>query len=199
MGNSKNRIMLGFQDAVKKYFAFLEDQYGFRCNYSDLYIVKFSSGKVFLNIYHERISYEIYIVIGILPENYNNQLKANLSDILEMSGITNERTFYQASNKNDIYVVIKKLSDLVRIYANDALNGSIDYFKAILEERIQRQQNKLILQELKVAEKKANSAWDSKDYKKVVEIYYRFEKYLSLVQIKRLDYAKKMISEHMKD
>lgn len=194
MSNNTDRNMLGFQDVVKKHFAFLEDQYGFKCVSSDLYTVKYSSDKVYLNIYHERVSYELYFEIGMLPEDYNNLLKANLSDIIAMPGIVNENVFYQASNKNDVYMVVEKLADLARMYAKDALNASLQYFRDIANYRTQVQENALRLLELKTAESKANSAWNVKDYKTVVEVYTQFEKHLNSVQLKRLDFAKKKIS-----
>lgn len=197
MDNVTNRSLLGFQEAVRKHFAFLEEQYGYRCDSSDLYCVKYSSDRVYLNVYHEKLSYEIYLQIGLLPENYYNQLKVNSGEIIKLSDL-NENVYYQASNFDDVNAAIEKLANIVRIYAIDALKGSVDYFKAISVARAQSQQDALLLQELKIAEEKAKSAWDKKDFQTVVEIYDKVKKYLTPVQFKRLDYAKKRISGYPK-
>lgn len=199
MNNNTDRNVLEFQDAVKKYFVFLEDQYGFRCVFSDSYSVKYNSEKVYLNVYHERISYEIYFRIGMLPEDYNNPLKADVSDITRMSNKVSENIFYQAISKNEVYMAVENLANLVRMYAKDALNASIDYYEAILTSRMREQKEALLLQELKTAEEKAKIAWDNKDYKAVAEEYKQFKEHLSSVQLKRLDYAEKIINSNAKD
>lgn len=193
MDSITNRSFLGFQEAVRKHFAFLEEQYGYRCDSSNLYCVKYSSGRVYLNVYHEKLSYEIYLQIGLLPENYTNQLKVTSEELIKMSGLK-ENTYYQASNFDNVDNVIEKLANVVRMYAIDALKGSEDYFKTISVERAQNQQAALLLHELKIAEEKAKSAWDKKEFKSVIEIYGKIEKYLTPVQFKRLDYARKSIS-----
>lgn len=191
--------MLGFQDAVKEQFSFLVDQYGFSCNSSNLYTIKYISEKVYINIYHERISYEIYFEMGLLPEDYNSQLKVSTSDIVEILSGVNENTCYQASNKSNVNLVIEKLANLVKMYAKEALRGSIDYFKEISEIRYKKLQHAFLLQELKIADEKAKKAWDITDYKTVAEIYSQFEKHLSAVQLKMLHYAEKKVSSSITD
>ncbi|GEM_PF-1778861 len=193
MSNNTDRNMLGFEDAVRKYFAFLEDIYGYKCIASDLYCVKYSSDKVYINIYHERISYELYFEIGMLPEKNNNPLIANLNDIVAMCSMLREKVLYQASNNNDVYTVVEKLAHITLTYAKDALNASVEYFKSVGDYRKQMQENALFLQELNLAEEKVKKAWNMKDYKTVVEVYSTIDNQLNPVQIKRLDYAKKML------
>lgn len=187
-----NRSRLGFQEAVRKHFAFLEEQHGYRCDSVDLYCVKYSSAKVYLNIYHEKLSYEIYLVIGLLPENYNSQLKVTSRDIIKMFEL-NENPYYQASNFDDVNTAIEKLSNIVSIYAKDALEGVDDYFKAIAAMRVQSQKDVLHAHELKIAEEKAKKAWDRKDFEAIVEIYDKIEKQLTPAQLKMLDYARRNI------
>lgn len=193
MGNNTDRKMLGFEDAVREYFVFLEDPYGYKCIFSDLYCVKYNSDKVYINIYHERISYELYFEIGMLPEHYNNPLKVNLSDIVAMSNIESKKVLYQASNKRDIYKVVEELAHITLTYAKDVLNASVEYFKSVIDYRKQLHQNELWLQELKLAEEKAKNAWNMKDYKTVVEVYSVLKKQLNPVQLKKLNYAKKIL------
>ena len=193
MNNYTNRNMLEFQDVVRRHFNFLESQYGYKCIFSDMYIVKYCSDKAYLNVYHERISYEIYFEIGLLPEDYNNQLKINLSDVTEISGILNKNTLYQASNKNDVNMVVEKLADLIRMHAGGALNASLKDFEKIACCRAQKQHNILRLQEFKEAEEKAARAWIVKDYKTVADAYNIFHELLDPVQLKKLEYARRML------
>lgn len=197
MDNVINRNRLGFEKAVKEYFAFLVDEYGYMCILSNLNIVKYTSDKVYFNVYHEKISYEIYFEIGLLPEDCNSQLNVTISDIVETAGLVNEEIYYQVSNNKDINLIVKKLASLVKTHAKEALKGSFDYFKEVSEIRYKRQQHALLIQEIKTAEEKAKKAWDVKDYKTVVKIYSQYEKDLSIVQIKMLEYAKKKVSRNI--
>lgn len=193
MSTNIDRRALGFEDAVREHFTFLEELYGYQCICSDLYCVKYSSDKAYMNIYHERISYELYFEIGMIPENYNSPLKINLNDIVTMCSTLREKGTLQASNKNGVYTLVKDLASITLTYAQDAINGSVDYFKSVLVCRQQMQENALLLQEMKLAEEKAKEAWNMKDYKTVVEIYSLLEIQLDSIQLKRLDYAKKML------
>lgn len=192
--STTDRSSLGFQKAVRKHFEFIETKHGFVCIFSDPYCVKYNSGNVYFNVYHERISYEIYLDIGLLPEDYKNSLKADVRDIVMYSGNTIDQSFYQASNKNAVDVVVKRFANLIKLYAKDAINGSVSYFKSVSDKREQRQQKTLLLEKLKVIEEKAKIAWGSKDYSAVVMAYKKYEQHLDSIQLKRLQYARKMLS-----
>jgi hypothetical protein len=196
--NTPDRSLLEFQEAVREHFEYIETQYGYKRLSSDPYCVKFNSDTVYLNVYHERISYEIYLEIGILPEDDMNSLKADVLDIVMNSGNASEQTFYQASNKNAVDVVVKKLANLINLYARDALSGSVSYFKSVSNKRGQRQQKALLLEELRVIEEKAKIAWSCKDYSTVVMAYKKYEQHLDAVQLKKLEYARKMLPVNKK-
>lgn len=195
-GNILERKMLGFQKTVRKYFSFLENQYDFKCIFSDLYCVKFYSKKVYLNVYHERISYEIYFEIGLLPEEYNNTLKADVRDVLDNSSNTFSNSYFQASKKDDIDIAVEKLANLVKQNGKDLLIGSTSDFKSISNKRTERQQKALFFGELRISLEKANNAWNCKDYKTVTEAYEQYEEYLNPIQLKRLEYTRKIISRN---
>lgn len=194
MSNNKERSTLEFQEAVRKHFAFAEDQYGLKCISTDMYIVKYKSDKVYLNVYHERVSYELYFEIGMLPEEYNNPLRVDTNYIVTICCVSDESAFYQASTKDAVYRIVEKLSHLARMYAKDAFNASVQYFKDAANYRRQRQDENLYNMKLRAAESKAQSAWDCKDYKAVVDIYSMIENELSPLQLKKLDYAKKRLT-----
>lgn len=194
MSDDKDRSNLEFQEAVKKHFAFVEDQYKFKLIFADLYTVKYVSEKAYLNIYHERASYELYFRIGILPENYNNLFKADTKDIVAMCCALDKEAFYQASNKEVVNKIVEKLADIAKVYAKNALNASYDFFEDVAHFRKQKQEDTLHMIEIRTAENKANSAWNGKDYKMVVEIYTQFKGQLSPVQQRKLEYAKKRSS-----
>lgn len=196
--NVLDRSLLGFQEAVKEYFEFIETQNGYKQISSDPCCVKFKSDTTYLNIYHERISYEIYFEIGILPEGNMNSLKADIRDIVLYTANPSDQSFYQASNKNAVEVVVKVLANLIDSYAKDALSGSVNYLKSVSVKRAQKQQQALILEELRVNEEKAKLAWSSKDYSAVKEAYEKYEQYLDSVQLKRLQYGRKMLSDNTK-
>lgn len=193
--NVPDRSLLGFQEAIREHFEFIENQYGYKRISSSPYCVKFNSDTTYLYVYHERISYEIYLEIGILPQGDMNSFKADVRDIVMYTGNPSDQSFYQASNKNAVEVVVKKLANLIDLYAKEPLSGSVNYFKSVYVKRAQWQQQALILEELRVTEKKAKIAWSSKDYSAVKVAYEQYEQHLDSVQLKRLQYARKMLSE----
>lgn len=185
-----NRDILGFQDAVKEYFNFIVEQYGFICISSTLYFVQYISDKVFLNVYHENISFEIYFEIGLIAEREFN-LTSN--DIEVLYSPEHETKCYQGSNKNNVYFVVKHIADLIEKYAKDALIGSKEFFKNALELKCKNHQHLMLLQELYVADEKAKKAWKIKDYNTVIEIYNHYLNELSPIQIAILDYSRKKV------
>ncbi len=58
-----NRKDLGFVDSVEAHFNFLVENYGFKRTESNNYYVCFKMSEICIEIYHERISYEIYLNI----------------------------------------------------------------------------------------------------------------------------------------
>lgn len=194
MNNKLQRTNLGFQEEVKEYFGFLLTEYGFECVFSDPYCVKFNSDKVYLNVYHERISYEIYFEIGMLPEHYQNTLKVGVKNIIEATENISAKSFYQASTKENVSIAVKELANLVKQYGKNALIGTVEYFQTISDRKAKKQQSELIMEKLKIAENKAENAWKKKDYKTVIEIYENIEAHLNTIQTKKLELARKKLS-----
>ena len=194
MLDSTERFSLGFQDAVREYFAFIENQYGFKCSSSDLYCVKYTSDKAYLHVYHERISFELYFVIGMLPESYNNPLKADTRDFIAMDNGVDRALLYQASKKEGVRAAVEKLAELTGTHAVDAFSGSPQFFEVIANSRTQRQEIAMRIYQLKTADQQARIAWDNKDYKAVVELYTPYEPHLRPAQSKRLNIARKELA-----
>jgi hypothetical protein len=194
MLENTERISLGFQDTVREYFAFIENQYGFRCVSSDLYCVKYTSDKAYLHVYHERISFELYFVVGMLPESCNNPLKADTRDFIAMDNDTERSLLYQASKKEGVRAAVEELAELAGTHAVDALSGSPQFYEDIANSRTKRQEIAMRLHQLETADQKAGIAWDNRDYKRVVELYTPYEPHLRPVQIKKLNIARKKLT-----
>ena len=194
MNKESNRMQLGFQDAVREYFAFVENEYGFKCVFSDVYIVKYESRKAYLKIYHEKLSYELNLEVGLISKDNKNRMNANIKEILEFSR-TNEKTFYQASNRSGVYDTIEKFAIYMKEYAQDALNASLPYFSNINEFKMQERIYSLQVLKLETVESNAKAAWNNKDYETVIEEYSQVENQLNALQIKRLAYARKRVIE----
>jgi hypothetical protein len=185
-----NREMLEFQDAVKEYFAFLNDKYGFKCISSTLYLVKYISDKVFIDIYHERISFEIYFVVGLLKDN---KVRLTSNDIELLYSPEHATKCYQGSNKKNVYFSVEHIANVAEQYSKDALIDSEKFFKDTLAMESKEQQCNLLLQEIRIADEKAKKAWEVKDYKTVIEIYNQYAGQLNAIQKKMLDYSKRKV------
>ena len=83
---------LNFIECANKYFKFLIQEYEFKLINNSLFLIEFKKGNVLIQLYHERISYEFYLVITIknhhaylnqIFEYYNKQTRAYQGSTLE--------------------------------------------------------------------------------------------------------------------
>lgn len=189
------RITLKFQDAVEEEFKFLKDQYLLNCVENGLYCVKYCSKKIFVSIYHERISYEIYIVIGLLPES--SKVRVGLEDVVRCEEKKDSpKIFFQASTIDNVKYSVAELASILKRYQSKVFPDKIEYIK-IVKNYQERLTHELYTEEtMNDIDNKAVEAWGNKEYKKVVEAYSQVYDKLNLIQAKRLEYAKKMIGEN---
>lgn len=187
------RNNIGFQEAVNEYFGFLSSEYGFNLVHSDLYKVKYESKNAYVNIYHERLSYELYFEVGLSPDNNKNKLWADSKDFIDTD---KGKTFFQASSKESVITEVKTLAEVLREHGKDALLGLSDFFNNIVNNRERHQNEALKKEQLRLVDPKVNDALKRKDYSLVVEVYSGFEEYLNSLQAKKLEFAKKKLHDN---
>lgn len=187
-----DRYNLEFKDYVFNEFNFLVEKFNFYVEYFDNHIVKYYSDKVFVNVYYERLSYEIYFCIGMLPESKKNYKISSF----EISSVNKNKKFNileSTTNPELISKVIIELANMVKSECYDILLGNLEPLKHLYDVVEKNRENLKLNLKLIEMEREAQVAWNEKNYRKLISIYTRHEKYLTKTQSKKLEYARKKI------
>ncbi|MGD9118247.1 MAG: hypothetical protein PVJ08_05870 [Dehalococcoidia bacterium] len=140
----KDREKLGFKETVFHHFKFLVEEYGFRCVSSGLLHVEYESKKVFVGVYHERLSDELEIRVGLLKQE--NMRGYTLQDILLFKGkddlyqqLENKRAehvkYLGASTAEEVRKYVPIIAELLREYALPAIQGNPGFYEQLDKSR----------------------------------------------------------------
>ena len=170
-----------FEDCVKRHFAFLENM-SFSVEKHTLgWRVTYSSDTVELNVYYERVSFEIDLTIS---------LKGIAScSIDEISSHYCKRKFLSAVDKNTVECAVIELKTLTNCYGMPYLRGDVSTFEKILK----RREENTVKYNFELVECKAIKAWESGNYNKVIELYQPLETVLTPIQKKRLQLSQRYV------
>jgi hypothetical protein len=193
---SKERQDLGFPAIVISAFEFLVKDFSFSCVKRDATYVRYESSAAFVNIYHGRASFELNVEIGErvvdgrVPEN-----SFTIGDILYFVNpqIAEDYRPYQVTNTESVRKFVNELAHLVKDYATPALQGDHAFLQRVSEIQLQRSDNLVRGWELNRVRKDVEIAWRDKDFKRVIQLFEPFEKYLTPAEVKKLEFAKKKI------
>jgi len=184
------RAQLGFQEAVLASFRFLRER-GFEVVKKDATLVRFESKHVFVNVYHGRASFELGIEMARLavPEE-----QVTIYDAIQRAGAEEseglgKHVMFQVSTREGVREFVPKLASLLQKYGDPFLRGDEDAYR----EAVQAQKSAATQYEKEVAlakmRREAETAWQEKDYAKIVELYGEWSGELSEVEARRLLYA----------
>jgi hypothetical protein len=185
---------LGFVAEVTSAFRFLSTDYGFRCIRIDPSFVRYESSLTFINIYHGRRSSELGVEIGKL-ENISG-LQENwytIGEVLDLIGVRKKLgfTFFQASTRERVQMLVPKLAEYVKEYAKPILEGNLQIFERLHDLRHKKSEEYIKDMRLSQIREEAEKVWHKKDYAKLVELYNSMKDDLTPVEVKKLEYAQK--------
>lgn len=179
-----------FPDEVRRRFSFL-DSLGFSYIDGVATLVCFKSSEFFVNIYHGRQSYEIGLEIGL--ESDENIY--SISEISQLLGIEGSELYrnYVASTKEAVAEGVRQLAETFQECVDAGLleGSSKNIFARLEKQRSERAKNYALQTQLSQALKKAEQAWERKDFGKVVFYLEPFRDHLSPSNLKKLSYAEK--------
>ncbi len=185
-----DRSFLRFSDEVKARFAFL-DAKDFRCTRSEAASVRFESAEQAIDIYHDRLSYEICLQI----ENVRGTDSYSLSEILHL--IHHERAQqyrdYATHTVEGVAEGVRQLAELFRNCIDDGILNDSELFFRLKLQRSEWVQSCALETQLNQARRKSESAWSERNFRKVIELLAPFQEHLNHTEIKKLEYAKKQI------
>lgn len=105
------REQLGFIQSAEKNFNYLIDHFGFRLVKSNQYLVVYKKGIYKIELYHERISFELYIVFSV-KRHY-----VPLNQIFEYE--KKPTRFYQGSTFDAVEFCVKSLAAELQLFMTE--------------------------------------------------------------------------------
>lgn len=188
------RYKLGFIEAVKSAFAFLEEEHGFRSVRAESHtFVRYESEKTFVQIFHGRGSYELGVEVGLIsPENNDVECHYTLQEILQLFPDSGEDLpNYQVTNKESVTKFVRKLAYLLKKYGEEVLLGKpevYDRLDNIKSENFRKMQVRWIRRDV-------GKAWMKRDFSEVVRLLESIKNDLIPSEYKKLEYSKKKIDK----
>jgi len=188
-----NRRELGFEEAVLAGFDFLR-AHGFKLVETGPTLVRFKSRKVFVNIYHGRASYEVGVEVGLKARSE----KYGLDYIVSWAGKAawkaegfGRGTMFQVSSREGVQRIMPKVAEIVRKYGEPFLGGDAQFYSHLDEVNRRASAEFTKRQHLEDVRKLADAAWSEKKFSRVTELYQSIQEDLTVIESKRLSYARK--------
>lgn len=180
----REKLFIHFEECIIKHFDFLnngsynidKDTMGWKATYS--------SDKVDVSIYYEKISFEIYLTIS---------LKEGLYCTIDEIIINNyKRKYFFGTDENTIENAIIELRMLILQFGKAFLDGEIKAFDNIAKTResLRKSFN------LELVEERATIAWQHGNYDKVIALYKSIPEDLTPIQKKRLSICEKRLQSY---
>src|SRR5262249_44882596 len=114
----------------------------------------------------------------------------SLSMVMERIG-AQERVFFQVSTAETVKKFVPKLADLVRTHAPAVLRGDPATFRKLMKTSLEMGERLHEEWRVKAAREKAATAWRSRDFLKVAELYDSILESLTQAEREKLNYAKR--------
>jgi hypothetical protein len=189
-----DRNQLGFISEVISTFKFLSTDYDLICVKVDPTFVRYESRSIFVNIYHGRRSSELDVEIGKLEKTPGIQENwYTIGEVMDLMGVRKKLgfTFFQASTRERVQMLVPKLAEYVREYARPIFEGNLSIFESLHNLRSKKSEEYIKEMYLSQIREEAENAWHEKNYAKLVELYSSMKDDLTSVEVKKLQYAQK--------
>lgn len=188
-----NQKQLKFSELVIAYFKYLENSYNYKITKFTSRYVRYESKILFVDIYYERLSYEIGFEIGKIegPETVSYPL-----EIVLMAINPNYKgpIFFQASDFISLEKCISDISKTVKENYNKVLQGDENLLKLISQTSRGISTETTKLYSLNPIKEKAAKAWERKKYSEVFYLYNSIANELNPLEKRKMQYAKSKIS-----
>jgi hypothetical protein len=186
--STTDRSLLCFVSEVGIQFAFLESL-GFCCVFSEINLVRFESPKININIYHEKLSYEIGSSIEFTGESEI----FSFSEILRLVHGKEMEQYrdYATHTVEGVAEGVRKLVELFRECVATGFLNNNQLFSLLTQQRRDWAKKYALETQLKQALKKSEFAWNEKNFGEVVKVLAPLEEHLNSTDLKRFEYAKK--------
>ena len=187
---------LGFPEAVKKSFSYLETDYGFEVVEIEETIVRYESSSVFVNVYHGRASREISFEFG-LKRSSSKYSSYGPGILLRTCNQTNSVEYrnFATTTIEGVVQGVSKLGTMLSELGGPALQGNINFYQVLEAESDYLVERRLVKSKAERTRPKAEEAFRSNDYKKAAELYGSIEQSLTPTELKKLAFARSKSKE----
>jgi hypothetical protein len=181
----RERTRLNFANTVAQRFAFLTD-FGFSEIESLPTIVRYGKGKLELNVYYGRQSFEVGFQIGHAGKQYS------MSEIIRVTdpAAADQYRNAAATTPAELVSAVDRLAGLVSRYGERALRDDPAFFTELnrqLKSWSEAYALEVLAQQLRP---KAEAAFREGRYGEAAELYGRIHAQLSPAELKKLDIAR---------
>ncbi len=176
-------------ETIYKEFSFLTDKYGFECGLIDNWTVKYTLlDKSISVIYDGSRSYEVDVL-------FEKEEELNSFHLSEFFQYFNESFLlsYMINETSNIECTMHDISKHIKSHISEYINDP-HIFKSLAEQRKINSDKYYIDNELTYIREQATKAWKQRDYMKIVKLFSSKQQYLTSSEVKKLTYAKKMLS-----
>ncbi len=166
-----DRVKLEFSKSVLSDFLFLVEEYGFSCISSEKTYVRYESDKVFVNIFHGRVSFEIGLQVGLLSSESSTGY--GLGSVIAFTDpeLGNKYRRYMTSTQEGVKKGVREIAKLLKTYGDKALRGDSAMFQW-LNDDVEKYWAE---REAAQIRPKAIEAFRAKDYSKAFDLYKSIE------------------------
>jgi len=180
---------LKFPENVEDNFSFLEKEYDYVIKNREQTFVKYESNTIFINIFHDIVSTELVLEIGLIKSGKIHGY--GFGSLLRISNPEefNNFKYPMTSEFEEVKKGLAEFADLLKVYGKKALRGDSNTFEK-LQNDIDRCRNEM---NASYVRPQASAAFREKDYKKAVQLYLSMETCLSASERKKLKYARKKL------
>jgi hypothetical protein len=191
---------LGFQNIAEREFEYLQSEYRYKCIESGPWLIKYSSRDVFVIVsFDGNRSYELSCAIG-RNDDYRDSCSVpfDLAEIIRCKEYPQKGVdvFCRVTSRVDLEKHVKELAYLLKAYAKDMLMGPKKEFDMVADFRNAECEKYYLQKEWIQLQEEVSIAWKNRLYKKVFELLSPHKEYLSNLDMKRLEYAKKMVEHY---
>jgi hypothetical protein len=191
-----DRANWGFMETVLNNFRFLEDS-GFQPVERSITFIRYESPRIFVNIYHGRTSFEMGVEIGRLREPNG---KVTVNELIYSAGAEKKpegfdsHVMFQVTSRQGVEKFVPQLANLVKKYGPPFLCDDDTAYRSLRKAHVLA--TKTYEKEIKLRHirEKAEVAWRTKNYKKIVELFEPVRGDLTNIEAKKLAYSKKKVA-----
>lgn len=179
--SGQERVTLNFEKVAKEKFAFLCDL-GFAIIESLPTIVRYQKGGVQVDVYHGRRSYEIGLGVTWLGTRYELPVFIAVVD----PQAAEKFHMPMASTREGVIQSLTRLSELVKCYCGQALQGDAEFFAEIATKHKSLVEKYWLEMQARQLRPQAHEAFRLGNYREAAELYKQIRPLLTPAEIKKL-------------